>query len=121
MSGGPGHERRFGWLGIGLAVAGGFLAGVLLVAVLGGAKPVVEEHTRTVAARVDGTRVPRLVGMHVDEAVARLQAIGLQADTSGGGIFGIFDAGGLTIVHQDPSPGSRLHAGDTVHLDAERS
>jgi PASTA domain-containing protein len=121
MSGRPGHERRFGWLGVWLGVAGGFLAGVLLVAILGGAKPVVQDHARTVAARAEGTRVPRLVGMHVDEATTRLQAVGLQVDTSGGGIFGIFDAGGLTVVHQDPSPGSRLHRGDTVHLDAERS
>jgi len=120
MSPGSDRERRFGWLGLWLAVASGFLAGVMLIAVLGGAKPVVRDHTRTVAAHAAGTRVPRLVGTHVDAAVGRLQAIGLQADTSGGGIFGILDAGGLTVVHQDPSPGSRLRRGDTVHLVAER-
>ena len=121
MSPARSRERRFGWLGVWLAVASGFLAGVLLMAVLGGAKPVVRDHARTVAAHVDGARVPRLVGMHVDQAVARLQAIGLQSDTSGGGLFGILDQGGLTVVHQDPSPGSRLRRGDTVHLDADRS
>ena len=69
MSPGSDRERRFGWLGIWLAVASGFLAGVMLIAVLGGAKPVVRDHARTVAAHAAGARVPRLVGMHVDAAV----------------------------------------------------
>jgi PASTA domain-containing protein len=112
-------ERRFGWLGIALAGAGGFLAGVLLIAVLGGAKPVVTDHTKTVAARVSGVPVPRLVGMHLDEALGRLQAVGLRGESSGGGLFGFLNQGGLTVVRQDPSPGSRLHRGDTVHLDVQ--
>jgi PASTA domain len=110
---------RFGWLGIALAAAGGFFAGVLLIAILGGAKPVVREHTLMVAARVSGTEVPRLVGLHLDVALGRLQDIGLRGESSGGGLFGFLNQGGLTVVHQDPSPGSRLRRGDTVHLDVQ--
>jgi hypothetical protein len=35
----PLRARRFGPLGLALAGAGGFLAGVLLIAILGGAQP----------------------------------------------------------------------------------
>ena len=45
-----GPARRFGPLGMALAGAGGFLAGVLLIAILGGAQPVYKERTLTVAA-----------------------------------------------------------------------
>jgi PASTA domain-containing protein len=114
------RERRFGGLGLSLAAAGGFLAGVLLVAVLGGAKPVVEEHTVTVASRPHGIAVPRLVGVRLDVAHDRLDTLGLKSDASGGSLFGIFDEGVWTVVAQDPSPGSRLRRGDSVRLDVDR-
>jgi PASTA domain len=115
--------RRFGWLGIALAAAGGFLAGVMLIAILGGAKPVVKTrtHTRTVATRPVGIAVPNLSGVHLDQATARLQAVGLRADPQGGGLFGFGDESGWVVVGQDPSPGSRVMRGDSVSLEVDRS
>ena len=42
-----------------LAGAGGFLAGVLLIAILGGAQPVYKERTLTVSKPPQGSAVPR--------------------------------------------------------------
>jgi hypothetical protein len=113
--------RRFGWLGLAIAGAGGFFAGVLLIAVLGGAKPVVKTHTHTVAARAVGTRVPNLIGAHLDDAMARLETVGLKGDPQGGGLFGFGDESGWVVVAEDPSPGSRLMRGDSVRFEVDRS
>jgi hypothetical protein len=117
------RERRFGPLGMALAVAGGFLAGVLLIAILGGAQPVYKDRTITRAAKPAGTAVPALTGVRLDRAVDRLESIGLKADfdPSAGGLFGIVDKSGWTVVGQDPSPGSRVSRGDSVHLDIDRA
>jgi hypothetical protein len=117
------RERRFGPLAMALAAAGGFLAGVLLVAILGGAQPVYKDRTVTRAAKPIGTEVPALTGVRLDRAVDRLESIGLKADfeTNVGGLFGILDKSSWTVVGQDPSPGSRVRQGDTVHLDIDRA
>ena len=54
--------------------AGGFLAGVLLIAILGGAQPVYKERTLTVARPLQGSAVPALVGQRLDVALDRLQS-----------------------------------------------
>jgi hypothetical protein len=113
--------RRFGVLGMALAVAGGFLAGVLLVAILGGAQPVYKERTISVARTPQGTAVPPLVGRRLDEALDRLQDAGLKGDVDGGGLFGVLDETHWQVVDQDPSQGARLHEGDTVRLHVERA
>ena len=115
------RERRFGPLGMALAGAGGFLAGVLLVAILGGAQPVYKERTIKVTAAPTGTAVPALNGVRLDRALDQLQSAGLKGDVNGGGLFGILNESDWTVVKQDPSPGSRLKRGDTVRLDVDRA
>jgi hypothetical protein len=115
------RRRRFGPLGLALAGAGGFLAGVLLIAVLGGAQPVYKERTLTVSRPLQGTAVPALVGQRLDVALDRLEAAGLKGDVRGGGLFGVLDENQWQVVDQDPSAGGRLHQGDTVRLDIERA
>jgi beta-lactam-binding protein with PASTA domain len=115
------RERRFGTLGMALAAAAGFLAGVLLVAVLGGAQPVYKERTISVAGTPEGMAVPALVGQPLDVALNRLESAGLKGEVEGGGLFGIMDEGNWRVVDQDPSKGARLRQGDTVRLDIERT
>jgi beta-lactam-binding protein with PASTA domain len=117
----PRPGRRFGPLGMALAGAGGFLVGVLLIAILGGAQPVYKERTLTVARPLQGSAVPALVGQRLDVALDRLESAGLKGDVQGGGLFGILDESGWKVVHQDPSPGARLAQGDTVRLDVDRA
>ncbi|HEX5899164.1 MAG TPA: PASTA domain-containing protein [Solirubrobacteraceae bacterium] len=117
----PRPARRFGPLGMALAGAGGFLAGVLLIAILGGAQPVYKERTLTVARPPQGSAVPALVGQPLDVALDRLQSAGLKGDVQGGGLFGILNEGDWKVVDQDPSPGARLGQGDTVRLDIDRA
>ena len=117
----PLRARRFGPLGMALAGAGGFLAGVLLIAILGGAQPVYKERTLTVSKPLQGSAVPALVGQRLDVALDRLQSAGLKGDVQGGGLFGPIDESGWKIVDQDPSPGARLSQGDTVRLDIDRA
>jgi PASTA domain len=114
------RERRFGLLGMALAAAGGFLVGVLLIAILGGAQPVYKERTISVASKPQGTAVPALAGVRLDQALDRLESAGLKGDVRGGGLFGVLDETSWTVVDQDPSPGARLKQGDTVHLDVDR-
>lgn len=116
----PSRPRRFGPMAIAIAAAGGFLAGVLLVAILGGAQPAYKERTISVAARPTGTAVPALVGERLDRALDRLEAAGLRGDVQGGGLFGVLDESNWQVAEQDPSQGARLQRGDTVHLRVER-
>ena len=115
------RPRRFGPLGLAIAGAGGFLAGILLVAILGGAQPVYKERTISVAAQPQGTAVPALVGQRLDDALDRLETSGLKGEVDGGGFFGVIDEGNWRVVEQDPSPGARLRQGDTVRLRVERA
>ena len=117
----PLRARHFGPLGIALAAAGGFLAGVLLIAILGGAQPVYKERTLTVARPPQGSAVPALVGQPLDVALDRLQSAGLKGEVQGGGLFGVLDESDWKVVDQDPSPGARLGQGDTVRLDIDRA
>ena len=115
------RARRFGPLGLALAAAGGFLAGVLLVAILGGAQPVYKERTISVARTPTGTAVPALVGQRLDVALDRLQSAGLKGEVHGGGVFGVVDENNWRVVDQDPSRGARLRQGDTVRLEVDRA
>jgi hypothetical protein len=117
----PRTARRFGPLGMALAGAGGFLAGVLLIAILGGAQPVYKERTLTVSRAPQGSAVPALVGQPLDVALDKLESAGLKGDVQGGGLFGILDESDWKVVQQDPSPGARLGQGDTVRLDVDRA
>ena len=115
------RERRYGLLGMALAGAGGFLAGVLLIAILGGAQPVYQERTVRVAKPPQGTAVPALVGQRLDHALGQLETVGLKSDVQGGGLFGVLNESDWTVPDQDPSPGSRLKPGDTVRLQIDRT
>jgi hypothetical protein len=115
----PRRARRFGPMGIAIGAAAGFLAGVLLVAILGGAQPVYKERTITVASTPTGTAVPALAGERLDRALDRLESAGLKGDVQGGGLFGILDETHWRVSDQDPSRGARLQQGDTVHLHVE--
>ena len=117
----PRPARRFGPLGMALAGAGGFLAGVLLIAILGGAQPVYKERTLTVSRPAQGSAVPALVGARLDVALDRLERAGLKGEVQGGGLFGVLDESDWKVVDQDPSPAARLSQGDTVRLDVDRA
>jgi hypothetical protein len=124
----PREPRRFGPLGLALGVAGGFLCGVLLVAILGGAKPVIDRRTVTVpATRTSGgtvvvsTRVPPLVGQRLDVALDRLERARFTADVEGGGLFGIVQERNWEVVEQAPAAGTMLEQGSQVTLRVERA
>ena len=117
----PRAQRRFGPLGMALAGAGGFLAGVLLIAILGGAQPVYKERTLTVSKPLQGSAVPALVGQRLNVALDRLESAGLKGDVQGGGLFGVLNESDWKVVDQDPSLGARLSQGDTVRLDIDRA
>jgi PASTA domain len=124
----PRAARRFGPLGLALGVAGGFLCGVLLVAILGGAKPVIEKRTITVpATRTSGgtvivsTRVPSLAGQRLDVALDRLERSRFTADVEGGGLFGIVEEHNWEVVEQSPAPGTMLEQGSQVTLRVRRA
>ena len=80
----PAPTRALGeqpsWLAVAIAGAGGFLAGVLLVAILGGPKGVVRtttvQRTATVTRTVDGrVAVPDVIGLRASpRASARSRA-----------------------------------------------
>jgi hypothetical protein len=122
------RDRRIGPLGLAIGVAGGFLCGVLLVAILGGAKPVIQSRTITVPATsttggtvIVSTRVPVLVGERLDVALNRLQRARFTADVEGGGLFGIVEEGNWRVVEQSPAAGTLLEQGSRVHVAVERA
>ena len=113
---------------VALGAAAGFLAGVLLVAALGGAQPAGPTATVTVATPAPGsgggtvitkTVVPGLVGQRLDVALERLARAGFEADVEGGGLFGIVDESNWEVVAQDPT-GGFLEQGSSVRLDVDR-
>jgi hypothetical protein len=126
---GPGaRDRRFGPLALAIGVAGGFLCGVLLVAILGGAEPVIQSRTITVpVTRTSGgtvivsTQVPPLVGQRLDVALDRLQRARFRADVKGGGLFGIVQESNWEVVEQSPAPGTLLEQGSQVKLRVQRA
>jgi beta-lactam-binding protein with PASTA domain len=110
-----------------VAGAAGFLAGVLLVAILGGAKPVVREATVTVSKPVTTggtvitkTIVPDVVGERLDVALDRISRAGFDADVDGGGVLGILVEDNWEVVAQDPPPGRFLEQGSSVRVAVER-
>jgi PASTA domain len=123
------RSRRPTWLIVALTGAGAFLAGVLLVAILGGAKGVIRDKTvtRTVTGVVTngGTvivkaEVPPVVGERLDVAIERLDRAGFDHDVDGGGILGVVVESNWEVSEQDPAPGERLEQGSSVTLKIER-
>jgi beta-lactam-binding protein with PASTA domain len=111
-----------------LALAAGLFCGVLLVAILGGAKPA---RTATVTVttpgpaattppRPVGTAVPELRGRALDDASDELTGLGLRPEVDGGGLFGVVVEANWDVVDQDPAPGARVAQGSTVRLAIER-
>lgn len=110
-----------------IAAAAGFLAGVLLVAVLGGAKPAIRETTVTVSRPVTTggtvvtkTIVPDVVGEALDTALDRIARSGFDADVDGGGLFGVIDESNWEVVEQSPPPGGYREQGSSINLKIER-
>ena len=116
-------------LGVAVIAAASFFAGVLLVAVLGGAKNVVHEKTVTVPSSVTTnggtvitkTVVPDLIGQPLDLALDRLDRAGFEADVDGGGVLGILVAENWEVVDQSPPGGEMLEQGSTVSLVVQHS
>jgi hypothetical protein len=122
------RRRTFTWLGVAIGVASGFLAGVLLVAVLGGAEPVTRESTVTVQARslttggtvITKTLVPALVGQRLDVALDRIARAGFEGSVNGGGLFGVLQEGNWEVTAQSPRAGGYLEQGSTIKVDIAR-
>lgn len=122
-------EGRPSWLTVALAAAGGFLAGVLLVAVLGGPKGTVRTETQT-ATRTetnaqtvtvdDRPQVPDVLGQRLPEARQALTDEGFEVDVEDNTVFGIVQERNYVVVAQDPQGGTRLPAGATVTITVER-
>jgi hypothetical protein len=123
--------RAPGWMALALAAATGFLAGVVLVAALGGAKGMTTTVTQGAAApaarTVTGagsvvvrTVVPDLVGQPLDVAKSRLDRARFEADVTGGGVFGVLDDANWEVVAQQPAAGTFLEQGSTVRVEIRR-
>lgn len=128
---GPAARRRPTRLTVALAGAAGFLAGVLLVAALGGTPTVTRTSRITVTQKVATTlpagatvitltAVPALVGERLDTAKQRLEESRFDVDVNGGGLFGVLQDSNWEVVAQDPPAGTSLRQGSTVHVDIER-
>ncbi|UTI62735.1 PASTA domain-containing protein [Paraconexibacter antarcticus] len=128
---GPAARWRPSRLTVALAAAAGFLAGVLLVAALGGSSTVTKESRVTVTRQVPATipagatvitvtRVPALVGERLDTAKDRLGEAKFDVDVNGGGLFGVLKDSNWEVVAQSPAAGTSLRQGSTVHVDIER-
>jgi beta-lactam-binding protein with PASTA domain len=118
-------------MALALTGAAGFLAGVLLVAALGGAKAVTTTVTQRAAVgearTVTGagtviirTAVPDLVGQPLDVARQRLDRARFDVAVSGGGFFGVLDDGNWEVIGQEPAAGTFLEQGSTVHVAIQR-
>jgi hypothetical protein len=129
---GPSSRWRPSRLTVALAGASGFLAGVLLVAALGGTPTTTQTETRRVTVTAPAsttagtvitiTAVPQLVGERLGTARERLDAARFQTDiTRGGGLFGPLDDANWVVVAQDPAAGTQLQQGSSVRIEIERS
>ncbi len=113
------------WLAVAIAGAGGFLAGVLLVAILGGPKGVVRtttvQRTATVTQTVDGrVAVPDVMGFALAEGKRTLEGAGFDVDVDTDSLFGVIDEDNWVISEQDPRGGTRVSPGQTVAVVAVR-
>ena len=111
-------------LRVAIVAAGAFLAGVLLVAILGGAKNVVHEKTVTVHSRVSpstsgGSQVPDVVGQPLDAARDRLDRAGFDSDEQGAGPLGVLVPENWVVVAQSPEGGESLEEGASVQLEIQ--
>ncbi len=127
-------EHRFSTQGMVLAVASGFLAGVLLIAILGGAKgrqteTVTVARTATVTVPVATTNpgtvivttaVPDLVGERLNVAKERVGRAGFDLDVVGGGLLGVIVDSNWEVTSQEPAPGGQLEQGSTVEVRIAR-
>jgi beta-lactam-binding protein with PASTA domain len=117
------------WLTVALAGAGGFLAGVLLVAILGGPKGTTkttterqtQTQTQTVTRTVDTRKqVPDVVDKSLPDARAALEGAGFKVDVVDNTLFGIVDEQNFVVTGQDPGAGSRLAPGEHVSVTVQR-
>jgi beta-lactam-binding protein with PASTA domain len=113
------------WLTVAIAGAGGFLAGVLLVAVLGGPKGVTHTTTQRVTQTVtttidDRAQVPGVVGQVLRDAKQTLEDAGFDVEVVSGSLFGVVDEDNWVVTEQDPAEGTRLAPGAKVTVTVER-
>jgi len=126
------RDHRFSTLGVALAAASGFLAGIVLVVLLGGAKgPATDTVTvaRTVSVPVAATNpgtviittaVPDVVGQRLNVAKDRVKRAGFDLDVVGGGLLGVIVDSNWEVTSQEPAPGGQLEQGSTVEVRIER-
>lgn len=111
-----------------LTAAAGFLAGIVLVAALGGpaskvrtvTAPAPGATTTTGGRIVASTTVPDVIGDRLDIAKQRVRRAGFVAHQSGGGLLGVIRDHDWQVVAVDPTAGTSLQLGSTVTLDIER-
>lgn len=121
-------EERFGWVGVALGAAAGFLAGVLLVVALGGGTTdPPAPRTVTVAPSagpgatvITRTAVPDVTGDRLDIAKERVRRAGFLARVKGGGLLGVIREQNWSVAAEDPPPGQLTERGSTVTLNIER-
>jgi hypothetical protein len=66
--------------------------------------------------------VPDLGGLEVPEAQEQVEAVGLELDvTKGGGLFDDLLPSEPAVCEQEPSPGTAVRRGTTVHVEVRRS
>jgi PASTA domain len=118
-------------LNIALAAAGGFLAGIVLVAALGGPAAKVRTVTAPAVATAPGTTttggrvvasttVPDIIGDRLDIAKQRIRRAGFVVNQSGGGLLGVIRDHNWQVVAEDPTAGTSLQLGSTVTVDIQR-
>ncbi len=125
------------WLTVALAGAGGFLVGVLLIAVLGGPKGVTrtttetrtqvktetQTRTSTVTRTVEsGTDVPDVTGQLLSNARDTLEGMGFNVELANDPtFFGVQNEKNFVVVGQDPPAGTKAAAGATVSVEIDRA
>ena len=127
-------DGRPSWLTVALAGAGGFLCGVLLVAILGGPKGTTKTETRASVRTVTTTRtvtrtetapavqdgVPDVVGQRLDDAQKTLEDAGYDVDVQDGTLFGVVEPENFVVTGQDPKAGKKSPPDGRVTLNVQR-
>lgn len=67
-----------------------------------------------------GAPVPRLVGLRLDAATARLDAAGLRREVDGGGLFGVLDESAWFVCATTPDASAPVAGSSVVVVHVDR-